>query len=162
MEEKRRGGRKPLAEGEKGKYTITHAVQNRRRLACSFENVAKRKIIMSRARGVSLVDSCKIAGVSLYMYRRWYNESIEFRTKVDNCDEATIEILLQKLKDDTMERDDSLLDSKKYSDWVNEKKLRTQASIVEITIKNDEKKLRQQFKLAQQSKNPNDDMDVDI
>lgn len=155
-------GRPKLKDGEKGKYTTSHAVMNRRTRAFSFEQVAKRKIIMSRARGVSLIDSCKIANVSLYLYRRWYNESIEFRTKVDNCDEATIELLLQKLKDDTMERDDTLLDSKKYSDWVNEKRLRTQASILEITIKNDEKKLRQQFRLAQEAKNPNDDMDVDI
>ena len=40
-------GRPKLKDGEKGKYTTSHAVMNRRTRAFSFEQVAKRKIIMS-------------------------------------------------------------------------------------------------------------------
>jgi len=116
---------------------------NRARSNASKESHITRKkriVLHYLSRDLTIDEARKMANLSKFEFKKMLKDDLQFAQECRCTKLVELESYIEKVIGDTMESDASLLDSKKYSDYVAEKKLRATMQIEKIRYMKEELK----------------------
>ncbi len=100
----------------------------------------KRIVLHYLARDLTIDEARKMANLSKFDFKKMIKDDVQFAQECRCTRLVELESYLDEIIGQTMEQDHSLIDTKKYSDYVAEKKLRTTAQIEKVKYLKEELK----------------------
>jgi hypothetical protein len=94
----------------------------------------KNLIIRYLEMGLSKLEAIKLTNTSHVRFNSFVKNDAEFANAVNHFKELELHSYIDKMVAETMELEPTLMDSRKYSDFVNEKKHRLTAKIEKVKV----------------------------